>query len=80
MYPNFLSSTDILNASPSSDPAKNGTNTYILLTNLTYFWSYYENPILSPYVTSWIGFQPPQIETVLYLCTIDLSFMPGYFH
>ena len=38
-----------------------------------YFQSYYGNSILSPYVMSWMGFQPPQIEQNLYLCTIDLA-------
>ena len=34
---------------------------------ITYFLSYYGNPILSPYITSCIGFRPPLIEPI-YIC------------
>ena len=49
------------------------------LSHMTYFWSYYGNPILPPYVMIWISFCPPLIKPILYLCTTNLTFMPGSF-
>ena len=34
---------------------------------ISYFRSYYGNPILSPYVAIWVGFYLPQIEPI-YIC------------
>ena len=50
---------------------------YIFLY-ITYFWSYYGNHILSPYVISWIGFRPPRIEPfnelLIYGCHLILMY------
>ena len=40
---------------------------FYIFSHIKYFWIYYENPILSQYVTSCIGFWNPLIEPILYL-------------
>ena len=77
--PNCRSSKDVGDSSPSSDTVQDGRNTQILFSYINYFQSYYGNPILSPYVMSWIGFRPPQIEPILYLCTIDYACITHFY-
>ena len=44
------------------------------------FKSYYGNPILFPYVVSWILFRNPWIEAIIYLGKINSAYMPVSLH
>ena len=51
-------------------------NKYIhIYIYIMHFWSYNINTILFSYLAGGIGFHPPLVEHILYLCTIYSSCM-----